>query len=350
MIFLGAGASKELGIKTMQELTEDVIKLLKQYGYGEETTEIISLLKEFGIKPDFEAIFSVIEGLKDIKQGIKQAGPFTAYICRELNSIRGIPESGKILNELKELIFEECSKIKRTRLAGVFNPLFKENPDLQSHHWKNVATRIVTTNYDMAVELYHWEKELSLFDGFQPTRNPHIHKYGSNIPVIKNSSEGQSYANNQGKLLIKLHGAIWCFKQGPRLIKTTIDPKSKDILTSSDIGEQIMIYPTKEKPIMREPFYDFFNAFREQNWNFLIVIGYSFRDEPVNTILLEQLQKANDPHVFVLDPNAQDTVKNFAGYEKYATCFHNINLEFGKKGYANEFFQAVKPYLHNYSY
>jgi len=29
MIFLGAGASKELGIKTMQELTEDIVKKLE---------------------------------------------------------------------------------------------------------------------------------------------------------------------------------------------------------------------------------------------------------------------------------------------------------------------------------
>ena len=177
------------------------MKLLKQYGYGKETNEIISSLKEYGIKPDFEAIFSVIEGLKNIKQGIKEAGPFTAYICKELSSIRGIPDSEKILTELKILIFEECSKINSTKLEKVFNPIFKENPNLQSHHWKNVATRIVTTNYDMAVEMYHWKRELPLSDGFQPTRNPHIHKYGSDIPVIKNSSEGQSYAKNQGKLL-----------------------------------------------------------------------------------------------------------------------------------------------------
>ena len=66
MIFLGAGASKELGIKTMQELTDEVINLLKNSGHEEETKEIISALKQYDIKPDFEAIFSVIEGLVEI--------------------------------------------------------------------------------------------------------------------------------------------------------------------------------------------------------------------------------------------------------------------------------------------
>ena len=59
---------------------------------------------------------------------------------------------------------------------------------------------------------------------------------------------------------------------------------------------------------------------------------------------------SSDAHVFIVDPNAQDVVKNFAGYEEYATFFHNINLEFGKKGYAHEFFQAVEPYLSSLSY
>ena len=268
----------------MQELTDDVLNLLKKSGYEDETKEIISALKQYGIKPDFEAIFSVIEGLVDIKQGIRQAGPFTAFVSKDLASLRTVPDAGKILNDLKILIYEECSKIKLRKLDEVFNPIFKEKPKLQSPHWKNVTTRIVTTNYDMAMELYHWKKEMPIFDGFQTTGNPFIRKYTSSIPVIKNNRDGTTYAKNNGKLLIKLHGSIWCFKQGNRLIKTITDPKSKDILSESQIGEQLMIYPTKEKPLMREPFYDFFSSFKQQGWDILVVIGYSFRDEPVNTI------------------------------------------------------------------
>ena len=350
MIFLGAGASKELGIKTMQELTDDVINLLKNRGYKEETKEIIFALKQYAIKPDFEAIFSVIEGLVDVNRGIRQAGPLTAFVSKDLASLAHVPDAGNILNDLKILIYEECSKIKLDKLDEVFNPIFKERPKLQSRNWKNVATRIVTTNYDMAVELYHWKKEMPLFDGFQSTGNPYIRKYTSSIPIIKNNPEGTTYANNNGKLLIKLHGSIWCFKQGNRIIKTITDPKSHNILSESQIGKQLMIYPTKEKPLMREPFYDFFNSFKQQGWDILVVIVYSFRDEPVNTILLEQLKKAKSPNVFVVDPNASEIVKNFDGYEEFASCFHNVNIEFGKEAYAAEFFEAINPYLQNYSY
>jgi len=34
-----------------------------------------SSLESFGITPDFEAIYSVLEGLVDIRQGVKDAGP-----------------------------------------------------------------------------------------------------------------------------------------------------------------------------------------------------------------------------------------------------------------------------------
>ena len=350
MIFLGAGASKELGIKTMQELTKDVVAKLEQRGYSNETAEIISSLKEFGIKPDFEAIYSVLEGLGNIRLGVKEAGPLTAYVCKKLSDIKSIPDSEQILKELRTLIFEECSKIDRNKLEQVFDPLFQARAR-EGHvgpgyepFWISVASRIVTTNYDMAVELYHWKKELPLSDGFHPGINPSIHTYR---PGSISKGNNVDYGRRKGKTLIKLHGASWYFKQGSRIIKTTIDPKSKDILTDSEIGEQIMIYPTKEKPILRKPHYDFFKTFKELIWNFLIVIGYSFRDEPVNTILSEQLQSATKSIVFMVNPHAEEIVRNFPGYKKFAPRFHNINIEFGKKGYESEFFSTMKRHLHS---
>lgn len=81
----------------MQELTKDVIDTLEKRGYADQTTQIVSSLKEFRITPDFEAIYSVLEGLGNIKQGVKDAGPFAAYVCRRLSEIGNIPDSEGIL-------------------------------------------------------------------------------------------------------------------------------------------------------------------------------------------------------------------------------------------------------------
>lgn len=341
-MFLGAGASKELGIKTMQELTKDVVTSLEKRGYAQQTKQIISCLENVGIIPDFEAIYSVLEGLADIQQGIKNGGPFTAYICKPLDKIGIIPDAKDILSELKALIYEECSKVDRSKLNQVFDPLFQ--PDLSSPHkeiWLGVTSRIATTNYDMAVELYHWGRELPLTDGFDPTPNPHLRVLRpKNIPIVSDPDFGR---RRGGKALIKLHGAIWYFKQGSRIVQTTNDPK--DLPIDIQIAEQIMIYPTKEKPILRKPYYDFFRAFKDQVWNALIVIGYSFRDEPVNTILFEQLARTKNAQIFIIDPNANKVAENFPDFRKYKEHFHNVTIEFGKQGYEKELFQAIVPHL-----
>ena len=131
-------------------------------------------------------------------------------------------------------------------------------------------------------------------------------------------------------MLIKLHGAIWYFKQGSRIVQTTNDPK--DLPIDIQIAEQIMIYPTKEKPVLRKPYYDFFRAFKEQVWNTLIVIGYSFRDEPVNTILSEQLERTKNPSIFIVDPNANKVAENFPNYRKYKKTFSQRNNCLWKTG------------------
>lgn len=329
----------------MQELTKDVVDTLEKRGYADQTRQIVSSLKEFGITPDFEAIYSVLEGLGNIKQGVKYAGPFTAYVCRRLSEIGNIPDSEEILKELRALIYEECSKVDGSRLNDVFDPLFQ--PDLApptKDNWLSVASRVITTNYDMAVELYHWGRELPVSDGFNPTPNPFLKVFSPrNIPIVSDPD----YGRKRGKLLIKLHGAIWYFRQDSRIVQTTTDPK--DIPMDIQIAEQIMIYPTKEKPILRKPYYDFFKAFKEQIWNTLVVIGYSFRDEPVNSVLLEQLESATNPHVFVVNPHASAVVKNFPNYERYSAHFHNLTIEFGKQGYEEEFFQAITQFLNRNS-
>lgn len=193
MLFLGAGASKELGIKTMQELTKDVLRSLEKRGYADQTRQISSCLENVGIIPDFEAIYSVLEGLVNIKQGIKNGGPFTAYICKPLDKIGTIPDAEEILKELRALIYEECSKVDRSRLKQIFDPLFQPDfPRPSNENWLGVTSRIVTTNYDMAVELYHWKRELPLTDGFNPTPNPHLRVLLSkNIPIVSDPDFGR---------------------------------------------------------------------------------------------------------------------------------------------------------------
>jgi hypothetical protein len=75
-----------------------------------------------------------------------------------------------------------------------------------------------------------------------------------------------------------------------------------------------MIYPIGEKPILQEPYFSFYSIFKEQPWEVMIAIGYSFRDELINTAIVERLNEglAKKPRVklIVVNPTAQDVIKN----------------------------------------
>lgn len=105
MIFLGAGASKILGIKTLSDMTNDLVKILREKDHGQVIDEIINCLKNFDITPDFEAIYTVLEGLINPKQAVQNSGAFTAYVCKDLQSITTHVEFRDILRDFRNFIF-----------------------------------------------------------------------------------------------------------------------------------------------------------------------------------------------------------------------------------------------------
>ena len=72
----------------------------------------------------------------------------------------------------------------------------------------------------------------------------------------------------------------------------------------------MMIYPTKEKDILIQPYFTFFSAFKRIRWSKLLVIGYSFRDEPVNTAILENMREIENSQLIVINPKTDDVIEN----------------------------------------
>ena len=71
-----------------------------------------------------------------------------------------------------------------------------------------------------------------------------------------------------------------------------------------------MIYPTKEKDILNYLYFPFFMAFKRIRWNRLIVIGYSFRDDPINKAILENMQIMPKSKLVVINPNPRTVLEN----------------------------------------
>ena len=71
MIFLGAGASKIFGIKTLKEISSDLIEIMIDRGFSSIAQKIVSSLQRYGVEPDFEAVFTIIEGSANIDEKIR---------------------------------------------------------------------------------------------------------------------------------------------------------------------------------------------------------------------------------------------------------------------------------------
>jgi hypothetical protein len=76
------------------------------------------------------------------------------------------------------------------------------------------------------------------------------------------------------------------------------------------VGRQMMIYPTRGKDILAQPYFSFFSAFKNIRWSKLLVIGYSFRDEAINTAILENMKDTIASQLIVINPNADEAIDN----------------------------------------
>jgi len=107
--------------------------------------------------------------------------------------------------------------------------------------------------------------------------------------------------------LWKLHGSIWQFWSHGRIIKTIEDPRN--LTLPIDIEREMMIYPNKEKPILQDPYFTTYAAFKLEPWFRLVVVGYSFRDDPVNTAIADNMDWNPEARILIIDPRANEVRK-----------------------------------------
>jgi len=351
MIFLGAGASKIFGIKTLQEMSKDLTEIMEKKGYSDIVGKITKGLERFGIPPDFEAIYVIVEGLTNILQTVKKSGSFTAYVCRDLKELEPQQDLKDLLKVFRSFIYEEC-KLKRDfieKICPVYDKLFeilkdsgkKETRWLPKHGANalelttfpvGIDDTIVTTNYDMIIESYHRIKRQQYADGFGEVEGD---------PNIKRL-DLTTYSSIRQRWLIKLHGSIYEYTDGKSVFKATEDPEKFEIPV--EIEEKMMVFPTNEKPILRAPYYGFYDVFRTQKWAKLIAIGYSFRDDPVNIAILENLEKVEHSILIVVNPNAEKVIQNLgaSALPKFDDRIIPVQGKFGDEEVFQNLMEALK--------
>jgi hypothetical protein len=343
MIFLGAGASRSFGIKTLKEMGQRLINIMEKEGYGDLVKQMELSLKRYGMTLDFEAAYSILEGLTRLEDSIRESGPFTAYVGKDLKDHyrRDLKD---MLTLLRDFIWKEC-RLKKgydEQIVRVYDTLFKlakesrfrdsrfiPNRETQTSSLANVGNTIeiqvdvgktiVTTNYDNIIEIYHRNKNQNCIDGFKRSEDP-----------AKSYLDFPSFSERtHDRWLVKLHGSLYQYRFEDTIFKTIEEPKR--LSTRILVQENMMIYPTQEKSMLKHPYHNFYSIFKAQVWTKLIAIGYSFRDVAVNIAIIENLEKAVHSNLIVVNPHPETVLQNLgvSALSKFDDRIIRIDGRFG---------------------
>jgi len=309
LFLLGAGASHGAGINGIGAMTEKFIEnigyLLQEYYEGGKWTsallnphegeDAIVLLKKtierdlsrFDIELLLEALFH-LEKQDHI-----------------LFSILNFPDTMKkyldiyphLKNVLIRFIRKECEDIST---VNYLYPLSAFNED--------APLDIFTLNYDGTIEAMCKIHNISFTDGFKEEWN---NKYFEDESVkIK---------------LYKLHGSLYWFrtKTGKyvKLPIKNIDVENLIYFMDEEISETV-IWPMLTKDVSTGPFPWLMEEFRQKlgKYDLCITLGYSFRDQNIKDIVLDQMKNNSRLWLFVLDHHSEEIKRNL--------CYEEENLKY----------------------
>ena len=305
IFLLGAGASHEAGIQGIESMTSSFLEQLSslaQYYYYELIREA-ELISGDSIETDFNA--SYVEEIVHIinKDILENKQRFDIELLLEalnhldntdhiLYSILTYPEKylkydkqyRHIKNILLRYIRNLCENISS---VNYLHPLSAFEPS-------NSPLDIFTLNYDGTIEKMCEENDLPYTDGFKEDWNP------------------DNYTDETLKIrLYKLHGSLYWYKtEKGRYIKLPIKNVRVENLTyfMDEKISETLIWPMITKDYSSGPFPWLMEEFRKRlrQYDLCIVLGYSFRDDYIKQIVLDELQNNGALWLLIVDHNAEE--------------------------------------------
>jgi hypothetical protein len=250
---------------------------------------------------------------KAVEDHCKSAGrdPNVENILSHLRMMLRAISGSDTLCGLNKAAIEDLEETVRRSIARVVNPKIETIPSESPHRrlaqWlgkmlRKCPVEIFTLNYDVLIEHALEAERVPSFDGFvggyQPFFYPDSLKRADAAP-------GANWVR-----LWKMHGSItWRRVEQDgrqRVVRGDPDP------------EGAMIYPSFEKydESRQQPysaFADRLTRFLEQDDALLIVAGFSFGDEHINTLIFSALENRPRTHVYSLQfdelPHDNELVK-----------------------------------------
>jgi len=317
MLFLGAGASKPFGIPTMREFTQAI---LEDSTIDQQSQRILgstfSRLNEFGFKdPDIEAIMDVLTAKQDLSKAKLSIGPRVIEFDERNVTPEPNDAARRTLTKIEELIESRCAKAN-FKLSDEYYQKFFENVPAgrmgTSRGWLPMGYQhVFTTNYDLCIDRYLRR---------HPCENGFLDSgYGRVFVGI--------WSNDNVWTLCKLHGSIDWYEVEGRVTQLTVVPSES--LYAERIEGRRMVYPASEKYALRSPYAEclFYLRQRLRTEQFCLVVGYSFRDAPINNAFIDALKFNDRLRIFLLAPRAEVQAKEIG--EPLSSKIVPIKASFG---------------------
>lgn len=282
IVLAGAGASFGIGkteIKgmTMKKLWEEIVNEC-----GNESLE--KLAKEINYKID--DIASV-----NLEDFLSHASLFL-LLYKDTDS-----EVEEIVNKIKQIIINNC-----TIIMPEDAPHKEFLKRITARKLKHNRLKLFTTNYDMLFEQAANECGFTMIDGFTFTfpRAFNGNNYDYDIVIRKNSriTAQENYANKVFHLY-KLHGSLdWERDDETDQIRKCDFANNK---------RPVMIFPSsiKYETSYEQPFFEMMSRFQTElrmDNALLIIIGYSFGDKHINSMIFEALEQNHSLQLVIVDP------------------------------------------------
>lgn len=216
-------------------------------------------------------------------------------------------EVKEIVNKIKQIIISNC-----TIIMPEDAPHKEFLKRITARKLKHNRLKLFTTNYDMLFEQAANECGFTMIDGFTFTfpRVFNGNNYDYDI-VIRKNSRITAQENYAGKVfhLYKLHGSLDWEK----------DEESGQIRKCDFVNNKmpVMIFPSsiKYETSYEQPFFEMMSRFQTElrmDNALLIIIGYSFGDKHINSMIFEALELNHSLQLVIVDPyidNFEEIIK-----------------------------------------
>lgn len=321
VFLLGSGASVKAGVPDTFEFVKEFIVSIDDIDKKKTVKKVIDILKEWKVTDiDVELLLDTL-----IKLDAKDKEPLLRFFKNGEFILSGYLDKYPIIRDLKDFIKKKAivqsDKIKYLEpflgFVEEFHPL-----------------DIISVNYDICIEQFCNVYKLTYQDGFDVHWNPKVFE-----------------TENTDIRLYKLHGStMWYQSDRGGYIKLPVMSERSGIqLITGEKAENLMLYPMQKwdyaEPLL-ELLVEVKHRLESENCNFLIAVGYSFRDEHIKRIIWDVAKKNRNLNLIIIDPKAYQI---YAEKLKYYDTIGKIPSSLDGRVSCLPFkFEEILPYLKDY--